>query len=93
MALDKHLSTRIWLVLYHAGIRVTQWAEGPEAPTVLNEVLLNEMERVPEPALLYLPGGRIAAVNRTAARLAGGRLLIRSDLPFGPCSPGGLTRP
>lgn len=28
------------------------------------------METIPEPALLYLPGGRIAAVNRAANRLA-----------------------
>ena len=45
-------------------------AEGSEPPAVLNEELLDEMERIPEPALLYLPGGRIAAVNRAATRLS-----------------------
>lgn len=44
--------------------------EGPDPPAVLNEALLDEMERIPEPALLYLPGGRIAAVNRAAASLS-----------------------
>ncbi len=44
--------------------------EGLEGLTVLNEALLDEMERIHEPALFYLPGGRIAAVNRAAARLS-----------------------
>lgn len=44
--------------------------EGPAPPAVLNKALLDEMERIPEPALLYLPGGRIAAVNRAATRLS-----------------------
>jgi PAS domain-containing protein len=42
-----------------------------EAPAFLNGDLINEMESIPEPALLYLPGGRIAAVNGAAVRLSG----------------------
>jgi hypothetical protein len=45
-------------------------ADGPDAPPFPGEALIDEMERVPEPALLYLSGGRIAAVNRAAARLS-----------------------
>ena len=40
-------------------------AEPPLPDPALREVL----ESIREPALLYLPGGRIAAVNRAAARL------------------------
>jgi PAS domain-containing protein len=40
---------------------------GPELPVA---GLLEEMERLAEPALLYLPGGKIAALNRAAARLS-----------------------
>ena len=40
---------------------------GPENPAA---GLLEEMERLWEPAILYLPGGRIAAVNRAPARLS-----------------------
>lgn len=35
-----------------------------------DEVLIEQMERIPEPALLYLPGGRVAAVNSAAAQLS-----------------------
>lgn len=36
------------------------------------------MERVPDPAILYLPGGRIAAVNGAAARLSDLEVVGRS---------------
>jgi PAS domain-containing protein len=39
-------------------------------PPFPDDALLEEMERIPDPAVLYRPGGRIAAVNRAAARLA-----------------------
>ncbi len=41
-----------------------------EAPGFPDEVLIEEMERIHEPALLYRAGGRIAAVNGAAARLS-----------------------
>ena len=41
-----------------------------EAPGFPDEALIEEMERIPEPAILYLPGGRIAAVNSAAIRLS-----------------------
>ncbi len=36
-----------------------------------SETLIEELERIVEPAYLLLPGGRVIAVNRAAARLAG----------------------
>ena len=44
-------------------------ANGSDAPPFPSDALIAEMERTLEPALLFLPGGRIAAVNRAAARL------------------------
>ncbi len=35
-----------------------------------NRKLIREIESIPEPVLVYLPGGRIAAVNRPARQLA-----------------------
>jgi PAS domain-containing protein len=35
------------------------------------ETLIEELERIEEPAYLVVPGGRIAAANRAAQRLAG----------------------
>jgi hypothetical protein len=43
---------------------------GPGAWDFPGEALVWEMERILEPALLYLPGSRIAAVNGAAARLS-----------------------
>ena len=45
-------------------------AGAQDAPLVPDEALIEEMERIPAPALLYLPGGRITAVNRAAASLS-----------------------
>lgn len=45
-------------------------ADGAGLPPFPGETLIAEMERISEPAVLYVPGGRIAAVNRAAARLA-----------------------
>ena len=44
--------------------------DGRAPPAILTEGLREEMERIREPALLYLPGGTIAAINRAAARLS-----------------------
>jgi len=55
--------------VYH-GIDRSSPARGSGCPPFPGEALIAEMERIPEPAVLYLPGGRIAAVNRAAARLA-----------------------
>jgi PAS domain S-box-containing protein len=45
----------------------------PQADMSLPDPALREvLESIREPALLYLPGGRIAAVNRAAAMLTGG---------------------
>ena len=44
----------------------------PQADLPLPDPVLREvLESIREPALLYLPGGRIAAVNRAAAMLTG----------------------
>jgi PAS domain-containing protein len=48
-------------------------ADEPGAPAFLDEALLVRLESIPEPAAIYLPGGRVAAVNRVAARLSGFR--------------------
>jgi len=48
--------------------------DGPGAPPFPGEALIDEMERTLEPAVLFLPGGRIAAINSATARLAGIRL-------------------
>lgn len=45
-------------------------AEGRDAPAFLTRALLDEMVCVFDLVLIYLPGGRIAAVNRAAARLS-----------------------
>ena len=50
--------------------RLVETAGAQDAPLVPDEALIEEMERIPVPAILYLPGGRIAAVNRAAARLS-----------------------
>ncbi len=41
-----------------------------EAPGFPDATLIAEMERIHEPAILYLPGGRVAAVNCAATRLS-----------------------
>jgi hypothetical protein len=41
----------------------------PAKPPIPDPVLLDVLEGIREPALLYLPGGRIAAVNCAADRL------------------------
>jgi PAS domain-containing protein len=41
-----------------------------EAPDFPDEALIEQMERIPEPAVLYLSGGRVAAMNSAAARLS-----------------------
>jgi PAS domain-containing protein len=46
-------------------------AARPDIPPFPDEALIAEMERIPEPAVLFLPGGRIAAINPATARLAG----------------------
>jgi PAS domain-containing protein len=46
-------------------------ADGTGVPPFPDGALIEVMERIPEPALLYRPGGRIAAVNRAAVRLSG----------------------
>lgn len=43
--------------------------DGRDVPPLSDEVLIEVLEGIREPALLHLPGGRIAAVNRAAARL------------------------
>jgi len=45
-------------------------ADGTGDTPFPDEALIEAMERIPEPTLLYRPGGRIAAVNRAAARLS-----------------------
>lgn len=45
-------------------------ADGPGAPTFAGEALIEELERIPEPAFICSPGGRIEAVNRAAGRFA-----------------------
>lgn len=45
--------------------------DGPHTAQVPDKELIELMERIKEPALLYLPGGRISAVNRAAIRLSG----------------------
>lgn len=42
----------------------------PGAPAFPDAATLEAIEAIPEPALIYLPGGRIAAVNAAAARLS-----------------------
>jgi PAS domain-containing protein len=44
--------------------------DGPGATYLPDEALADEMDRIPEPAVLYLPGGIIAAVNVAASRLS-----------------------
>jgi hypothetical protein len=44
------------------------------APSFSDPELIDEMERIAEPAILYLPGGRIASVNSVAERLSDLRL-------------------
>lgn len=46
-----------------------------ETPMVPDPALCDVLESIREPALLYLPGGRIAAVNRAAAALATGSVV------------------
>ncbi len=48
--------------------------DGEDAPSLPLEALIEEMERIPEPAVLVLSGGPIAAANRATARLAGIRV-------------------
>lgn len=48
--------------------------DGEDAPAPPLEALTEEMERIPEPAVLVLSGGLIAAANRATARLAGIRV-------------------
>lgn len=50
--------------------RLVETAGAQDAPLVPDGALIEEMEHIPAPALLYLPGGRIAAVNRAAASLS-----------------------
>ncbi len=45
--------------------------DGSNATPFPDPALIAEMERIPEPAVLFLPGGRIAAINPATARLAG----------------------
>ena len=45
---------------------------GPEAPALLDDAFRDVLDAIDAPALIFLPGGRIAAVNRAMARLAGG---------------------
>ena len=44
----------------------------PGAPALLDDALRDVLDGVDAPALVFLPGGRIAAVNRAMARLPGG---------------------
>jgi PAS domain-containing protein len=41
-----------------------------EAPAFPDEAIIEQMESILDPALLYLPGGGVAAVNSAAARLS-----------------------
>jgi len=45
--------------------------DGPCTPPFPNEELIEGLDLIPEPAVLFLPGGRIAAINSATARLAG----------------------
>lgn len=45
-------------------------ADGPDPPSFPDEALIAEMERIREPALLYVRGGRIAALNSAMALLS-----------------------
>lgn len=49
-----------------------------ERPPFPDQAILGEMERITEPAILYLPGGVIASVNTAASRLAGLDMVGRS---------------
>ena len=40
-------------------------------PAIPTEELIEGMDLIPEPAVLFLPGGRIAAINSATAQLAG----------------------
>ena len=44
----------------------------PGAPALLDDALPDVLDGIDAPALAFLPGGRIAAVNRAMARLPGG---------------------
>jgi PAS domain-containing protein len=50
----------------------------PGAPGFPDETLIAEMELIHEPALLYLPGGRVTAVNSAATRLSDFKVVGRS---------------
>lgn len=45
-------------------------SHGADIPELPDEALLDLLESIQEPAFLYLPGGRIAGVNRAAAMLS-----------------------
>ena len=45
--------------------------DGPGTPPFPDEELVEGMARIPSLAVLFLPGGRIAAINPAAARLVG----------------------
>jgi PAS domain-containing protein len=44
----------------------------PRAPAFLDDAFRDILDSIDAPALVFLPGGRIAAVNRAMADLAGG---------------------
>lgn len=52
--------------------------ERTEEPVFSPGMLTEEMEHIPEPAILYMPGGRVAAVNSAAARLSDFRVVGQS---------------
>lgn len=49
---------------------ITPPSDRPSAPSFPDQQILEMLESYREPAILYLPGGRIAAVNAAARRLA-----------------------
>lgn len=44
----------------------------PGGPALLDDALRDVLDGIDAPAMIFLPGGRIAAVNRAMARLPGG---------------------
>lgn len=55
----------------YAMVVTPQRADGAGSESFPGEALIEELERIEEPAYLVVPGGRIAAANRVAVRLAG----------------------
>lgn len=41
----------------------------PDVPSFLDSAMLEYLDAIPEPALIFLPGGTIVAVNQAALRL------------------------